>query len=69
MRDPARIDRILALVREIWIDSPDLRLGQILANATGMEKRLFYYEDVQLESDLIVFQKIIESYGPRSNQT
>jgi len=33
MRDPARIDQILELVRQVWIRSPDLRLGQLIVNA------------------------------------
>ncbi len=32
MRDAARIDRILALVRAYWIKNPDQRLGQVLLN-------------------------------------
>ena len=33
-RDPARIDRICALLRSYWHAHPDLRLGQILGNLT-----------------------------------
>jgi uncharacterized protein YihD (DUF1040 family) len=33
MRDPERIDRILALLAEHWKANPDLRLGQIVVNA------------------------------------
>ena len=33
MRDPARIDRMLELLREVWTRSPDLRLGQLIVNA------------------------------------
>ena len=36
-RDPARIDRMLAQLREIWIQVPDWRLGQLILNATGNE--------------------------------
>jgi uncharacterized protein YihD (DUF1040 family) len=35
VRDPARIDPILELLREVWTRSPDLRLGQLLINAAG----------------------------------
>lgn len=67
MRDPERIDRILTLLEQIWRDGPDLRLGQILANANDrLGERLFYFEDDQLESNLIAFKKILESYGPRA---
>ena len=33
MRDPARIDPMLELVRQVWMRSPDLRLGQLIVNA------------------------------------
>ena len=33
MRDPARIDQILELLRQVWTHSPDLRLGQLIVNA------------------------------------
>jgi hypothetical protein len=30
MRDPDRIDRVLAKIREVWLDSPDIRLMQMM---------------------------------------
>jgi len=30
MRDPARIDPILAQIRRLWTANPDLRLGQLI---------------------------------------
>lgn len=33
-RDPARIGRVLALLKEYWELAPDLRLGQIIMNFT-----------------------------------
>lgn len=33
MRDPARIDEILAALRAAWQESPDLRLGQLIVDA------------------------------------
>jgi hypothetical protein len=33
MRDSARIDQILGLLREVWTRSPDLRLGQLIVDA------------------------------------
>ena len=32
MRDPERIDRVLAALREAWLAEPDWRLGQLLVN-------------------------------------
>ena len=37
MRDVDRIDKILELVREIWIAEPDLRLGQLIQNAVRLK--------------------------------
>lgn len=36
MRDPARIDRVLAALRAEWLTQPDTRLTQLLVNATGV---------------------------------
>jgi hypothetical protein len=33
MRDPARIEPILWKLRQVWERDPDLRLGQLIANA------------------------------------
>jgi uncharacterized protein YihD (DUF1040 family) len=51
MRDPARIDRILELLREVWTRSPDLRLGQLIVNAVqprGPCPEVFSIEDTVL---------------------
>ena len=34
MRDPKRIEKILRLLEESWLRSPDLRLGQLIFNLT-----------------------------------
>lgn len=58
MRDPARIERVLGLIRAIWTRYPDLRLGQLMemaasrANGPGPEIDRFYMEDDLLESGL-----------------
>ncbi|MDD2295957.1 MAG: hypothetical protein PHW61_08530 [Eubacteriales bacterium] len=35
MRDPARIDAILSKIREIWMQDPDMRFGQLVYNLYG----------------------------------
>ena len=48
MRDPARIDQVLAAVREVWVEHPDSRLGQLLVNAVRAsepDSDLFSVED------------------------
>lgn len=37
MRDEQRIDRILGLIKEMWMESPDQRFGQLMIN-TGVFK-------------------------------
>jgi len=48
MRDSARIDHALATLRQVWSESPDLRLGQLLVNAIRPDEpcpEVFYVED------------------------
>lgn len=44
MRDPGRIKRILAALRAVWEENPDMRLGQLICNAVR-EDMLYYIED------------------------
>lgn len=51
MRDPSRIKEILAVLEKIWSANPDLRLGQIIVNATQSKEpcpEVFYLEDSKL---------------------
>ncbi|MBY0514226.1 MAG: hypothetical protein K2P78_09990 [Gemmataceae bacterium] len=56
MRDPARIDRMLKLLREYWLSHPDLRLAQIVVNAVPRTDwscpQVFYAEDDVIEAAL-----------------
>ena len=47
MRDPKRIPEILNELKGIWSSFPDLRLGQLLLNAT-QDPVLYYLEDSEL---------------------
>ncbi len=50
-RDPARIDQVLAALRKVWAEFPDLRLGQLLVNAVGPAEpcpEVFSVEDTVL---------------------
>jgi uncharacterized protein YihD (DUF1040 family) len=58
MRDPARIDRVLSILRWYWLRAPDLRLGQIIFNAVDEARPhldnvstsdIFYVEDHEME--------------------
>ncbi|MBP7632943.1 hypothetical protein KBA41_02145 [Candidatus Ozemobacteraceae bacterium] len=55
MREIARIDRVLAAIREKWLLNPDLRLGQMIINAVRPEQpcpEVFYIEDAELEKSI-----------------
>ena len=45
MRDFNRIDEILTDIRALWINYPDMRLGQLLENFVFDKKTMFYQED------------------------
>jgi len=56
MRDPDRIVRVLYAVREFWVNHPDMRLGQIISNASFEAMRdadPFHMEDEALVKALI----------------
>jgi hypothetical protein len=60
MRDPARIDQMLELLREVWTRSPDLRLGQLIVNAVRPSDpcpEVFSIEDTVLARR---FQRMLE---------
>jgi hypothetical protein len=66
MRDPARIDRICDLLKELWKKNPDLRLGQLLEgmsifpatmmNGMGMMVP-FFQEDDETETRIKYYLK------------
>lgn len=61
MRDPNRIDVICDLLKEVWKQYPDWRLGQLIFNLTG-KYDCFYVEDSTLEEALkINLQKASEN--------
>jgi uncharacterized protein YihD (DUF1040 family) len=47
MRDPERIPKILEEVEKIWMQNPDLRLGQLINNL-GKDGSIYYLEDEAL---------------------
>ena len=61
MRDPNRIPKVLKELEKIWAQTPDLRLGQLLINATmtkAGEMADFYYME---DNDLL--EKLHDLYG------
>ncbi len=67
MRDPARIDEMLAALREVWQREPDLRLGQLIFNAARMRDAniddVFSIEDGTLHKGLIRYLELINARG------
>lgn len=64
MRDPARIDDVLAALRAAWAESPDLRLGQLIVNAvrpTNPCPEVFYTEDEALVRGLNSLRELLQA--------
>ncbi len=63
MRDPERIDQVLAVVREVWHRYPDLRLGQLIVNAVQPDEpcsQVYSLEDTALVRKL---ESLAERWG------
>lgn len=45
MRDVNRIDEMLTNLRTLWMNYPDMRLGQLLENFVFSTDTMFYQED------------------------
>lgn len=48
MRDPKRIRPMLEVIANVWEKNPDWRLGQLLCNAWGHHRDMFFPEDDEL---------------------
>jgi hypothetical protein len=58
MRDPARIEKLLARLAAVWREHPDLRLGQLVVdvvNAAEPAPTIFYVEDDEFLRRLELF--------------
>lgn len=62
MRDPGRIDRLLSLVRNIWLNMPDLRLMQLLGNVLPNPDILERPVDHYMTEDDVVEAKLMSYY-------
>jgi uncharacterized protein YihD (DUF1040 family) len=61
VRDPKRIEPILRLLGEIWMQHPDLRLGQLLVCAirpSDPVPEVFYAEDDKLLDGLRAYAEL-----------
>ena len=57
MRNKSRIDAIVTELEKIWVEYPDLRLGQLLLNVVK-DPILYYLEDEELIERLKEFYKV-----------
>ena len=57
MRDPNRIEPMIALIREIWYRAPDLRLTQLIMNVLKRNNDPYYIEDETLKKALEDYYK------------
>jgi hypothetical protein len=67
MRDPARIDRMIVMLWELWKAQPDLRLGQLLVNVIRPGEpcpRVFYAEDTDTEAKLAEYLSEVTARAP-----
>ena len=66
MRDPTRIEAVLQTLRTVWLQEPDLRLGQLVVIATRPEMpclEVFNIEDDALLRGLLHYQQILARRG------
>lgn len=67
VRDPARIERLVRMLKAVWLQAPDQRLGQLLENyvlpemGEAHEGSAWEVEDGEVERRL---RRVIET-GPR----
>jgi uncharacterized protein YihD (DUF1040 family) len=60
MRNPERIEPMIALIRKIWYRAPDLRLTQLIMNALKMNDDPYYVEDDKLKKALEEYIEKVE---------
>lgn len=68
MRDPARIEQVLAAVKAVWEQEPDLRLGQLLVIATRPKEpcpEVFHIEDDALLRGLVAYRDLLGGKRPK----
>jgi uncharacterized protein YihD (DUF1040 family) len=64
MKDTKRIKLVLKRLEKVWLDHPDLRLGQLLMGITRTGEtnpKLFYMEEEELLQKLDAFEKTFEN--------
>jgi uncharacterized protein YihD (DUF1040 family) len=67
MRDPARIDKVLNIIRKYWKTYPDLRLTQLLTNVLGTGDN-FHIEDDELVKRLDEYMAIVHNIATSENK-
>ena len=70
-RDPQRIERMLAILRDLWSTVPDWRLGQLIVNASEPPAdqscpHVFFLEDTEMEKLLVRMRDRLRESGQGS---
>lgn len=47
VRSPARIPIMIEMLESLWLNHPDMRLGQLLENVAGSKDRIWNMEDTE----------------------
>lgn len=59
MRDPARMDKVLAAFKQLWEEVPDWRFMQLICNLQrDYNSDMFYVEDDDLEKYFLHLKKL-----------
>src|SRR6185437_16807731 len=71
-RDPQRIERVLAVLRDVWLIVPNWRLGQIIVNASESPdnqpcSHIFFLDDAEMEKLLIHMRDELRRIEQNSN--
>ncbi len=53
MRDPARIDVLIELLRQAWQQNPDLRLGQLIVNSLEYGRCAAFHTEDDIAQELL----------------
>ena len=62
MQRSSEIYKTLKGLQNIWMEYPDLRLGQLILNVVKDERKLYYMENEELIDKMVKFYKNIDKH-------
>lgn len=63
MRDPKRIDKLLSIIRLVWLECSDLRLTQLILNSLHKSNQIIISADSVFSIEDEALTKAIAEYG------